>query len=383
MKSKTLALFVVVTVILAGVAVFTSQKQGEESTESASKPFFPELAKNLERIDQVDITTGNQTIAFARQQGNWVVKSKDDYSADPIKLREMLLALTSMRTVEAKSKKPENYEKLGVWEPGEGRSSHSVSIKDEKGAVLAGLIAGKAKPVSGPNSEAQMYVRKAGDEQAWLVTGQLNFPADALAWVDHAIGDINGSRIKSVGITPASGKGITLIKEKHGDAAFNIKDLPKGFEFQDPNSPNTLASALENMQLEDVLPVGKIEFAKGKTAQAVFETFDGVVITAALTEVDGKHYVKYVAVGVPVAAPSVESNTKPAEAKATSTVAAPAPTATAPAASTTPKTALVPPLDPKIEAQDLNTRWEKWVFVIPAYKATALTQGLEAYKKKS
>ena len=284
-----------------------------------------------------------------------------NYPADPIKLREVLLALTSLHTSETKTRKPENYEKLGVADAGAGGAAHQILVKNDKGTLLAGLIAGKTQPGHGANSEPQLFVRKTGDAQVWLASGKLDLPNDAMAWLDRSVADIKGSRVKAAKIVPATGAAIAIVREKQGEATLVAKDLPKGVELQNTNSLYSIAGALEHLQFDDVVPVAQVDFSKVKVAQAKLETYEGVTISATLMDQAGKVFAKFAATAeatpVVAAAPTEKPGDKTAPAK--------------------------PAADPKLEAQALNARWEKWVFVLPSYKATALTQGLEAYKKKN
>jgi len=359
MHAKTLYILVATTLTLIALAVFVGRERESQITDQTAQVLFPDLAASLESVSQIEVTSGTNVTTLAREKEGWVVRNKDNYAADPLKLREVLLALTSLRTSEAKTRKPENYAKLGVADSGTGGAAHQILVKNDKGMLLAGLIAGKTQPGHGANSEPQLFVRKTGDAQVWLASGKLDLPNDAMAWLDRSVGDIKGTRVKAAKVVPATGAPIAIVREKQGEATLVAKDLPKGVELQNTNSLYSIAGALENLQFDDVMPVGQVDFSKAKVALAKLETYEGVTVTATLMDQAGKVYAKFAATAeetpVAAAAPAEKLSDKSAPAK--------------------------PTANPTLEAQALNARWEKWVFVLPTYKATALMQGLETYKK--
>src|SRR3954466_7476539 len=59
-------------------------------------PVFPGLADRLGDLAWAQVSRGATKVDFANVAGQWVVVEKDNYPADPAKLRRLLLGLAEL-----------------------------------------------------------------------------------------------------------------------------------------------------------------------------------------------------------------------------------------------------------------------------------------------
>ncbi|MCH7615865.1 MAG: DUF4340 domain-containing protein, partial [Nitrospinae bacterium] len=174
MNIKTLTILGIITVALIGMAILMSQ-QKETVLPQTGQPVFPGLMSKINEVSELVVNVQSETMTIVRDGESWNVKEKDNYPANMGKIREVLIGLGELKILEAKTKKPELYEKLGLENvEAEGSISTGVTLKDSAGTTLAEVIIGKQRPSKGNPNQDEVYVRKVGDPETWLAIGKLS-----------------------------------------------------------------------------------------------------------------------------------------------------------------------------------------------------------------
>ena len=169
MNTKTITIMGSLAVILISASLFIALQR--ETIPPQTEPFvFPGLLSTLNEVSELVVTTQTGTITMVRKSDRWAVKEKDDYPADMGKIRQTVIGLGELKILEAKTKKAELYDKLGLEEvEAEGSSSTRITLKDTKGTSLAEAIVGKQRPAKGTSSHDEVYIRKAAmHKRGWL-----------------------------------------------------------------------------------------------------------------------------------------------------------------------------------------------------------------------
>jgi len=299
----------------------------------APHAFFPGLAARLNGITHIRIVSkkgGSFEVAFVPEKG-WVLPGRANYPASFETVKKTLTALGALETVEPKTDRPELFHYVDLDAP-PGGNGVAVTVTGDKGRVLAALIVGKSVP-SGDDS-VTLFVRKAGENQSWLVKSPAEIPSAQSDWMDKTVMNLDRSRVAEVAVRPASGPAYSVSRAKPGDAAFTLEPLPKGRQLAYPGAADTAASGAADFSFDDIKPAGEVDFSGA--ARVVTRTFDGLTVTIDLKKAGDDAWAQIFATAAPG---------KPAAAR---------------------------------EAHDINSRADGWAFKLPAYKAAMLAAPLES-----
>jgi len=395
MNQKTLIGLVVAALIAIVIAIainHSNRPRSEGGGEEKTSYLVPSLRDHVNDVDKLVLTgADSKPIAtLTRNANGWSIAEKGGFAADTGKLREFLLKLADSKLIEEKTANKDKYAALGV---------EDVANKDAKGVeVELGGLGQPLKVIVGTaNARNGTFVRRGGEAQSWLASGNLNVDNKPENWVRKDLIDVPATRIASVSVTHADGKSVRVAKQAEGDANFNLADVPKGREPGSEFAVNGLASTLGGLRFDDVLPAKNAATPDDKPLKARYATFDGLIVDVTAWEKDGKDYAQFVASTDPdqasrhiaaqqvkakadsdaqgsaqqknassqsAAAPKADDASKPADAGA-SAKSTPAKSADAgdPAKDREQELAA---LDK--EASDLNARFNDWTYVLPAYK---------------
>lgn len=333
------------TVVVAVVAL----RSGEPSAEAPGEreKLFPALAKKVNDVATIRVQRKDGGYTLHRVGDGWALADRSDFPVQMDAVRKTILALVDMSTVEAKTADPAKWEKLGVQDfDAEGSKSTLVTLLDKDGAELAKLVVGKeAESKGNAATSGQIYVRKAGEPQSWLVSGRLALHEKPLEWMQKEILKVPQDRIRSAEIRQPDGETLLVDRPTAENKDFTLHDVPAGKEPTYPTVANTMATGLEYVNLEDVVPAADVDFATGTGPIARFATFDGLVVTVTTKDQDGKSYAAFSA---SYEAPVVPEGPVPPEGDA-------------------PKSAKKTPEEVQKEVADLNARLSKWAYVISSY----------------
>jgi len=374
--------------ILVAVVLNHAHAPRSEGGREETRYLAPELRDHVNDVDKVVVTgADNKTIAtISRGQSGWTIAEKGGFAADTGKLREFLLKVSDATLLEQKTSSKEKYATLGV---------DDVSNKEAKGlqVELGGLKQPVKLIVGNTSPRGGTFVRRAGEPESWLASGNINVEKKAEDWLRKDLADIAANRVQSVAITHADGKSVTVAKASEADANFKIADVPKGREAGSEFAANGLGSTLAGLRFDDVLaakdaPVGD------KALKAHYAMFDGLVVDVTAWEKDGKDYARFAAsldssqadahIAAQQAKEKADYETAVAASKKDDKSADAAKQPDADAEPVKPAAVADPAKDREEkraalqkEVADLNARFNDWTYVLPAYKYANLNKSLD------
>jgi len=369
MNKKTLGILAGVTAVLLGSGVALLAHREHQQSEQPGTTLFPDLTASLDAVTEIRMSKGDGSRTTLRKDGTgWTVVERQ-FPADGSRVRELLLNLTGMKVIEAKTSDPANYAKLGVEAPESATA----------GSTLVEVVAGeKTWPlIVGHGAEGRsIYVRKPADKASALVEPSVSVDPDTKRWIDRQLTDIRGDTVHDIAVKPASGPAYLLTRAKRGDTDLALSPVPKGRTAASNMAINGQADALTAFHFDDMRSAPAATPAAAD--HATFRTFDGQVFEFTGHKDADKAYVSVkasrdAALAAQFPEPVAE---KPAVVTpATDVKATPSPAPAAEAAKPASK-----PADNS--AERLAARTQGLEFEIPLYKYESIFKPLEELLEK-
>jgi hypothetical protein len=375
----------ITTVLAVAAAMFVSKERAPES-ELAESALFPGLAEHINDVAHIEVKSKDQKTTVRKDGERWVIEDRAGFPALFDKVKATVVAVADLEVLEPKTTNKELYPRLGVEGiDAEPSSSVLVQLADGQSKPLAALLVGKPRSGGSPGT----YVRRPDEPQAWLVRGRVEVSADPVEWMERELLNIASERIREITIEKAGDKPVRVFKKEPKDKDFVLADLPKGAKLKSQLTLNGLASALEQLRLDDVKKRSGFELPKGHTVTTL-RGFDGLVAVVQSAVIDDKTHAIFdfsydaAAAAEPEKTPPIPGpppDQAPAAAPAVALAEKPA---GAPEAPTAPPDApkgevsAPEPAKPSVadEVATLNAKVAEWVYLLPSFKAKLLTEGL-------
>ncbi len=338
------------------------------------EPALPALAERANDAARLAVSVGETrfTVARGAAEGNapvWTLVERDSYPVRPQVVRNVLIGLAELRLSEPRTARSELYGRIDVMDAdAPGARALLVAATDPAGAELGALLIGKQREGQMGTAGQAHYVRRPGEAQSWLATGTLEIPRDPIEWLDRSIANIPRQRVREVAITGVDRPPLRIVRDGPETAEFRIADLPVERQVDRQFRVDSLATALENLELIDVRSAAGLDFpAEGP--RAVFTTFDGLTVTARLTVPEpSESDAESAAVWVAFEAIHTPPEHPPA--------ADPAPDAASPGDNG--QTEGQQSTEPAVqEAAALNARLSGWAYRLPPFKIDRLRSRIE------
>ncbi len=287
MSLRGFLVLTLITAITVAAAVFVIGARDTALGGASRALMFPGLMDRLEEVATIKVTRAGGEATIERKERAWVLKEASSYPADMEKVREVLIGLAQLETMEPKTKRADRYAKLEVEDAtGKDAKSARVTLTDAKGGTLADLIVGKTKfSLEGIDS---LYVRRPGEERAWLARGRVEPAQGRLGWVNPSFLSIDRERIRKATLKRPGSPPLVVFKAKAGDEDFQLAGMPPGTEIKDEFGVSDIARVLQGLTFDDVRPAAEVPVDQGGEPYGVYETFDGLIFDLWLTEFDGK-----------------------------------------------------------------------------------------------
>ncbi len=387
MNAKTLKLLIVVAILAALLAWWLSAGDVRRGIPAeVGQALAPGLAERLEHLKTFRLSAKEPllTIERADDDGGFVVRERHGYPADLGKLRGYLLRLSESRLLEAKTANPERFAGLGLEDPGtEGASSTLLELvfSDGQFSLLIGRYNGQGTGT---------FVRRPGENQSWLASGDLTVERDAVRWIARELIDLPSGKIERLELLRPDGETIRATKAKEEEANFTVENLPPGRELSGEWAPGALAGLLSSLQVEDVQPATEHP-VPADALTLTYQTFDRRRYAMRLWKKDDAHFLVISAELLPAPEPAPEDRPPQAagdvadgeksEPGAQQEAAAEAKEGGTPAAGGegAASASAAPPSRESLlrEVERFNALVAGWVYRIPAWKYSAVDKRME------
>ncbi len=283
MKNKSLLVYTAVTLatLIAAIAV-TWQKPHPSLVTLGKEPAFIELRKDPNAVAKVLVTGSESTFTLVRDEdGSWMAPERFGYRVANDKVRDLVVALSDMRLVEAKTLREDRYARLAVDDPSkEGSDALQIKLEDAGGAVLTDVIIGKRVYRKTGSKPGGTYLRRGGEAQSWLASGGLTVAKQLTEWLDPGIIDIAGSLVERVEVSLADGE-YTVLRDGEGDLALEV--VPDGRTVV-KTELERMVNGLTSLRLDDVVPASQLDaIGADSLASTTYVTKSGLALTVTLT----------------------------------------------------------------------------------------------------
>ncbi len=279
-------LIAVVTIIVVAIAWKTSEDKAP-TREIAHSALYPGLVDRVNDVQSIVIRSANDTTQLSHRGDAWVVANRDDFPATVSTIKQMLLNLAAARIIEKKTSKPDRYAAIGVTDVDAAESrAKLVELAQADGTTIASLLIGNERE-GGQLAARQFYVRRAGEETALLVEGELNVADDPTDWMETDVVDIATERVAEVRIERDDATPVVISKAKKGDNFFELQAVPAGFVAKSRALVSSLGAVLLDVKFDDVAAAAKVENLEPRS-RAVVSTFDGLRAEIEQFDIDGR-----------------------------------------------------------------------------------------------
>jgi len=351
MSGKSLGILAVLAAVLIGVAVYLSNRQ-PQTIEGMDQPLFPGLENDINDVQHVTIESADHTVNIARKGDQWTVEERHGYPASVSQIRQLLIGIAGLTRIEPKTRNPKLYSQIGLQDvKDKGSKATLIEVDNGQGGSMAALLVGTQQPDKGDPTRKEYFVRKKGEHQSWLVSGDLLLDSAPSRWLHPELLDIKKARIHKVTVARESGKPVTVFKHDPDASDFQLADLPKGARIKSTFTINEIATTLGRLNVDDVFQPHDLMLDRKPAFAATLETFDGLRLTMkayAHASSNKPRYVKLSAEYDPQLVHKPASGNKGDKTKRTA--------------------ALESPAQVKQEVQDLNKSFQPWIYKLPPFQ---------------
>jgi len=287
-KLNSLTILFIVTAVMVLFMLVTLQRPNDSQDDEGL--LFPELFGQLSGVNTITLKSSQDEFTLYKKGEDWFIKERWNFPADFNLVKRALIDISEAKILERKTDKAEQLALLGLEGMDQGGESIHITMLEDENAV-AGLILGREREIGQTGGARQFYVRRAGEERAWLAEGYLNINPLMLNWIKSDVINIARERIAQINIIQPNGDTATLINLGKKNKFGTPDDLAKTV-FKYDQLGYDIAGSLFQLKMEDVLPLSDFSRGDSQSVTAEFLTFDGlkVITETSFNNDDGFYY---------------------------------------------------------------------------------------------
>ena len=292
MKPRNLIVLTLVAVSLAGLVLFSTDKEQSVSEVTDYGMVFPKLIDELNEVASIGITTFEHSFQINKMNDRWQISALSHYPANHQVVSSFLIGLSQLRKVAPKTSVPKKHALLHLAGTGVKDSpTIKVDLWASDNRSLASLLIGKSRPSVRNVLLTELHVRQPDDNQTWLAESGLSVPISTMDWLDTTLIDLD-ERILSVSIESLDHATITVVRDAEGRENFSLAQLPEQHKIRYQFRLNDIAEFFRRLKFEDVRPVSDRPTGIRVTANTV----DHLEISATFDIGESSQYARFEAV---------------------------------------------------------------------------------------
>jgi hypothetical protein len=290
-KSFIVLSLMTATALVAALVVITNDR-ALRPTAGAGDAAVAGLLPKANDVGSILIEHAGGTIALTSGETGWTIKQRDGYAARTVKIKRSILGLAQLTLREPKTRQSQKFAKLELQNPKtEGAKSKRVRLFDAAGKEIGDIIVGKRRPSLVGTTGGGIYVRKPGDDQAWLAAGDVDISDKIIDWLERKIVHVESKRVKRVVITHPDGEAIEVVKATAEETLFSLNAIPAGKKLMSIFDLTSIGKGLANLVFDDVVKASDAApFDAAKTITIDVTTFDGLAVRVRFTKRDGNSW---------------------------------------------------------------------------------------------
>lgn len=283
-------LILLVFIFVAGMVALGSHLFMERSivktVEEQDEHLFPRLSDESDDVAGILIERGQDRLELVRRNDGrrddtqWGLANWDGYPVDEEKVAGLIDDLAALRGVETST---DQISAANIPDLRDRNTATEVTVRDNEGAVVAGLIIGDTVATPGGAEINRTFVQPRGAERAWLSAREIRVPVDHTAWISPIILDIAPDRIAVAKLRDTDGNRLEIERQENMEQPFKPTNQPEGTRVSEPWLLTRVAAALEKLQIVEARKAdGSSLPADTDKLEAEFKTLDGLRVKLAM-----------------------------------------------------------------------------------------------------
>lgn len=274
----------ITTLVILAAALITTLFNGKKDSEEWQGQVIGENIYS-DTIDLIQIKQGRLTTCLMKQEGVWIIKEKNNFPADPVKLGKLIEQLHLVTLSSKVSSDPEKHASLGVTTGMQNQEESGMLISFSKnGKEIKSMVLGKSR---GAGDAEGMYFRYADQLDVFLVKNLERPDADPNEWFPKNLMNIQANEVQYLRISTKDSKMNFALSRENKEAVFKAENK----EASELNMDEVLrfVREFETLQIENATPLNETlrsKIANGNTA-IVIRTFDGSELTLFISDAEG------------------------------------------------------------------------------------------------
>ncbi len=293
MTLRSLTILGVATALAVAGAILTSFSWStRDAVSERGATLLPDVAKQVDDIATISIKTEDQEITLKRD-GDAFAEAASGFPVKQDVVRTLMASVALLNIEEKKTADATRHAELNLAaKDAEKGAGEWVSFGSKSGGEIAAVIAGKTDYTVGGIRGGQ-YVRRAGEDQTYLVRGSVKLPYGRSGWFETKLLEVKPETVVSAEIAKGTARQAALTKVGE---ALKLVDLPEG-KVADDTKIGQLTRLFQNLTFIDVRKKASSANADAPTVSVA--TSDGLsvkLVSLGVTE-DKGHWVQIVASG--------------------------------------------------------------------------------------
>ena len=192
-------------------------------------------------IGSIVLGTDKNAVTLKRDQGRFVVVSKDNYHAVTSKINDLITSCLDIRTVELYTDNPANHKDLGVTEE---NARNVIKFLKPDSQLLVGIVIGRETELG-----QGTFIRLLSSDKVYVTLDAPWIRDQAMDYIDQELISVKREDVEAVTISCPNE--VYTLKTSEENQSITLENLPEGKKLKSGVADGVF-TALANLSFDDV-----------------------------------------------------------------------------------------------------------------------------------
>ncbi len=280
-----LSIIAIFLIIISGITSSISSRWIKDDVSGAL--YFTNLSQKLDDISEIKIQQSGKSTILKKEDDSWLLTENNNFEANLKKVKANLTAISNMTKVEAKTRRPDLFDRLRLEDPNLPESkSYLLELLDTNNNSIVSVVIGKTRPNVLAKGRNGVYIRDVDSNQTWLVHSDLKISDGLSDWIDTRLIDLQVEDLVNMQVKRGQRTPIIFGRNASNNNIIELQDFELKADTRTPIGLKSVVTRSLWVEFDDIRKEKSVDKSLVDTSVEILTSDNDTILLSLYNDID-------------------------------------------------------------------------------------------------
>ena len=280
-----LSIIAIFLIIISGITSSISSRWIKDDVSGAL--YFTNLSQKLDDISEIKIQQSGKSTILKKEDDSWLLTENNNFEANLKKVKANLTAISNMTKVEAKTRRPDLFDRLRLEDPSLPESkSYLLELLDSNNNLVVSVVIGKTRPNVLAKGRNGVYIRDVDSNQTWLVHSDLKISDGLSDWIDTRLIDLQAEDLVNMQVKRGQRTPLIFGRSVSNNNIIELQDFELKADTRTPIGLKSVVTRSLWVEFDDIRKEKSIDRSLVDTSVEILTSDNDTILLSLYNDID-------------------------------------------------------------------------------------------------